>query len=171
MIDVNKEYRISYKLYNDISLDGINKNGDVEVIEEINLSELEDCTDSKSSKIKADLKDIFYNINSVEDTLKEEIKLLKDFERFKNNIDIAKHILDVDWMLDYVNNFEEDLLRIENEYLTSDPLELKKRDEKTSFIVELWRTNLESKYNNIIYEVWKYFINKIQDDSQKQKKV
>lgn len=170
MIDVNKEYRISYKLYNDISLDGINKNGDVEVIEEINLSELEDRTDSKSSKIKADLKDIFYNINSVEDTLKEEIKLLKDFERFKNNIDIAKHILDVDWMLDYVNNFEEDLLRIENEYLTSDPLELKKRDEKTSFIVELWRTNLESKYNNIIYEVWKYFINKIQDDISKTEK-
>ena len=170
MIRIDPKYKISYKLYKDISLAGFNKNGNVEVVDDIKLSELENRTEAKSKKIKVDLKDIFHNIQSVENTLKEEIKLLKTIEGFKNNIDKIKDIFDLDWLQDYVNNFQEDLLRIENDYINSDPLELKKQDKKTAFIVELWRTTLENKYNNVIKDVWKYFITNIQNEVSKMEK-
>ena len=169
-ICIDPKYKISYKLYNDISFVGVKEKGKAELVEDIKLSEIEERTESKSKKIKANLKDIFNNINSVENTLKEEIELLKAIEGFKKNIDIVKEIFDLDWLQDYVNNFQEDLFRIETEYLNSDPLELKKRDEKVAFIVELWRTNLENKYNNGIKDVWKYFISEIQNDISKMEK-
>lgn len=170
MIRVDKKYRISYKLYNDISLAGFSKNGDVSLVEDIKLSELEVRTESKINKIRGDLKDIIISINSVEETLDEEIKLLKAIEEYKENIDKNKDILDLDWLQVYVQNFQEDLLRIETEYIKSDPLDLKKQDKKTSFFVQKWRNNLKSMYNKGIIDVWTYFISKIQVNILKTEK-
>lgn len=170
MINVDKKYRISYGLYNDISLSGISENGTVELVGAIKLSELEDRTESKIGKIRTDLKDIIINIKSVEDTLEEEIKLLKSIEDYKQDIDIIKDIFDLDGLEEYANIYQEYLLRIENDYIKSDHLELKKRDKNTSFFVEKWRTSLESKYNKVILEVWKHFIYEIQNNASKMEK-
>ncbi len=170
MIRVEEKYRISYKLYNDISLVGFNKNSEIEIVKDIKLSELEIRSESKINKIRADLKDIIIKINSVEETLDEEIKLLKAIEEYKVNIEFVKDIFDLDYLQGYVKNYQDHLLRIENEYLKSDPLDLKKGDKKTSSIVQLWRTNLENEYNKGIIEVWTHFTSEIQYNILKMEK-
>lgn len=169
-LSIDKKYLISYKLYNDISLSGFSSNGNSDLVDDIKLSELEVRAESKIEKIRSDLRNTIININSVEETLNEEIKLLKDIDLHKKNIEIVKDIFDLDWLKEYVKNYQEDLLRIESEYLKSDPIELKKQDNKTSFFVEKWRTNLESKYNKGILEAWAYFISEIQKDIRKMEK-
>jgi len=170
MINTQEKYKISYKLYKDISFSDFSKNKKVELVENITLSELEYRTESKMEKIRTNLRETITNINSVEETLNEEIKLVNSIEEYKKNFNIIKDIFDCDWLNEYFNTYQQDVLRIENAYLKSDPLELKKQDKKPSFFVEKWKKNLDSKYNKGIIEVWAYFISKIMLDVSKMKK-